>query len=134
MKKVLHIFGCIILLIIAIGIAVYFYVFRQQEIALRLIPNEFEYCGKQISTRDSEYKEIVSWLKKNKDGWVLSFATYVPQQVYRHPAFVVNVIKGGVVVSYKTDSGYPQYAKTIEHGLEMACAKSTINKRLLGTW
>lgn len=91
----------------------------------RFIPEEFTYCGKKIWGSDKEYQEIVSWLKQNKDGWVSSFVTYVPTQVYRHPAFVVNVIEGGVVVSYKTDNGYPQFVKTITHGLNMSCAKNS---------
>jgi hypothetical protein len=62
---------------------------------------------------DSEYKEIKSWLATNQDDWFLSFASYVPRQIYRYPTFVVNVLQGGVAVSYKTDDGYPQYYKSI---------------------
>jgi len=125
MKKALKIIGYFVLCIIVLATAAYLYVFRQQEIEIRLIPNEFTYCGEQIWGKDKEYQEIASWLKNNKNGWVLSFVSYVPQQVYRHPAFVVNVLDGGVVVSYKTDYGYPQYVKTIDHGLNMNCGKNS---------
>jgi hypothetical protein len=125
MKKALKIVGILFLLVAIIFVSAYFYVFREQEIAVRFIPNEFEYCGSKIWGNDEEYKKIVSWLKQNKDGWVLSYVTFVPNMVYRHPAFVVNVIEGGVVVSYKTDYGYPQYVKTIEHGLSTKCARNS---------
>ena len=99
--------------------------FRQQEIEVRYIPNEFSFCGRVISGNDSEYKVIKSWLTTNQNGWILSFASYVPRQIYRHPAFVVNVMQGGVVVSYKTDYGYPQYYKSINHSLELSCESSS---------
>lgn len=115
----------VLLLLIVIAISAYFYIFRQQELAVRFIPNEFEYCGKTISVGDKSYEEIVRWLKKNKNGWVLSYVTYVPRMVYRHPAFIVNVLEDGVVVSYKTDYGYPQYARTVAHSLNTQCAPNS---------
>lgn len=125
MKKALKIIGVITTILVLIGVGACSYIFRQQEIAIRLIPNEFEYCGKKVWGEDKNYQEIVTWLKQNKEGWVLSYATYVPKQVYRHPAFTVNVMEGGVVVSYKTDYGYPQYAKTINHGINLECTSNS---------
>ena len=125
MKKALKVIGYVVLLLALVGVGTYFYIFRQQEIAVDFIPSEFTYCGKQIWGNNKEYQEIVSWLKQNKDGWVISYVTYVPTQVYHHPAFRVNVTEGGVVVSYKTDHDYPQFVKTINHGLNMACAKNS---------
>ena len=125
MKKALKIIGDITTILVLIGAGAYLYLFRQQEIAIRLIPNEFEYCGKKVWGNDKNYQEIVTWLKQNRDGWILSYVTYVPKQVYRHPAFTVNVMEGGVVVSYKTDSGYPQYAKTINHGINLECTSNS---------
>jgi hypothetical protein len=125
MKKSLKFFAYIVLALVTIAVGLYLYTFRQQEIEISLIPNEFSYCGKQISGNENEYQEIVSWLRSNKDGWVLSYVSYVPRQVYSHPAFVVNVMDGGVIVSYMTDYGFAQYAKTIEHGFGMSCAKSS---------
>ena len=124
-KKALKIIGDITTILVLIGAGAYLYLFRQQEIAIRLIPNEFEYCGKKVWGNDKNYQEIVTWLKQNRDGWILSYVTYVPKQVYRHPAFTVNVMEGGVVVSYKTDSGYPQYAKTINHGINLECTSNS---------
>jgi len=115
----------IVLCLLFIGVAIYCYTFRQQEIDVHFVPNEFTYCGKQIWGKDKEYQEIISWLNNNRNGWVLSFVSYVPKQIYRHPAFVVNVLDGGVVVSYKTDYGYPQYVKTIDHGLNLHCDKNS---------
>ena len=125
MKKALKIIGDITTILVLIGAGAYLYLFRQQEIAIRLIPNEFEYCGKKVWGNDKNYEERVTWLKQNRDGWILSYVTYVPKQVYRHPAFTVNVMEGGVVVSYKTDSGYPQYAKTINHGINLECTSNS---------
>ena len=125
MKKALKIIGDITTILVLIGAGAYLYLFRQQEIAIRLILNEFEYCGKKVRGNDKNYQEIVTWLKQNRDGWILSYVTYVPKQVYRHPAFTVNVMEGGVVVSYKTDSGYPQYAKTINHSINLECTSNS---------
>lgn len=125
MNKVLKIIGVIASILLLVGVGTSLYVFRQQEIAIRFIPSEFEYCGKKVWGNDKHYQEIVTWLKKNKDGWVLSYVTYVPKQVYKHPAFNVNVLEGGVVVSYKTDYGYPQYVKTISHGINLECTSNS---------
>ncbi len=125
MKKALKLIGYLAILLLLLGVSAYFYIFRQQEIAVHFIPNEFTYCGKKILGKDKEYQEIVGWLKKNKSGWVASYVTYASKQVYHHPAFVVNVLEGGVVVSYKTDYGYPQLIKTINHGLNMSCKKNS---------
>ena len=125
MKKALKVLSYIFLCLALVIVGIYFYVFREQEIKVNFIPSYFNYCGKQIDSKDSEYKEVVSWLNQNKGGWVLSFVSYIPTQVYRHPAFSVNVLKGGVVVSYKTDYGYPQYEKTINHGLKLVCASNS---------
>ena len=108
-----------------IAACLYFYIFREREIDVGLIPKEFSYCGMQIYGNEKEYQEIVSWLKNNKEGWVLTYVSYVPKQVYRNPAFVVNVMSGGVVVSYKTDYGYPQYVKTTEHDLSLSCVTNS---------
>ena len=121
MKRFLKIVGItIIVLVILISTALLYY-FRKQEIDIGLIPNEFTYCGKQIHGNDKNYREIVSWLKDNKDGWVPSFASYVPNQVYRGNSFNINVLSDAVVVSYKTDYGFPQYIKGVEHGLKLKC-------------
>jgi len=125
MKKVLKIIGVIVVLLICVLASTYLYVFRSQKIDIGLIPNEFEYCGRTVWGSDKEYQEIVKWLKHNKKDWVTSFVSYVPNQVYRHPAFRVNVFKGGVVVSYKTDYGYPQYTKTIDHGISLECTSNS---------
>jgi len=125
MKKAFKVIGYLFLALVLVVVGSFFYVFREQQIEVNFIPNYFSYCGKQIDNKDSEYKEIVSWLNQNRDGWVLSFVSYVPVQVYSHPAFSVNVLKGGVVVSYKTDYGYPQYEKTIKHGLQLACESNS---------
>ena len=107
---------------ILIVVSAFLYIFREQSIDIGLIPNEFAYCGEAIWGNDAEYQKIVSWLKDNKEGWVISLVTFVPKQVYSSPAFNVNVMENSVVVSYKTDYGYPQYVKTIQHDLNNKCA------------
>ena len=121
MKKVLIIGGIVVLSLLIIVAGTYLYIFREQQIDVGLIPNEFSYCGKQIYGNDPNYKEIVAWLNENKDGWVASFVTYAPKQVYRTGAFQVNVLEGAVIVSYKTDYGYPQFIKVVDHKLSKEC-------------
>ena len=125
MKRVLKIASYSILGVVSIVGAGFLYMFRQQAIDVQFIPNEFAYCGDQIWGNDQEYREIVDWLKNNKDGWARSVVTYVPKQVYDSPAFKVNVMDSGVVVSYKTDFGYPQFVKSINHGLRKNCAENS---------
>lgn len=125
MRKVLKNIGIILLLLAFLAVGILLYVFREQGIDISYIPNEFEYCGKDVFGSDKDYQEIVSWLKQNKEGWVLSYASYVPNYIYHNPAFRVNVQKGMVVVSYKTDYGYPQYVKSIKHGLRLNCENNS---------
>ena len=103
--------------------ATYLYVFREQEIRTDFIPQKFEFCGKSISTGDREYDELVKFLTINKGGWVASFVSFAPTQVYNSPAFKVNVMSKQVVVSYKTDEGYPQFVKLIKHDWSSSCAR-----------
>ena len=103
--------------------ATYLYVFRVQEIRTDFIPPKFEFCGKSISKGDQEYDELVKVLTINKGGWVTSFVSFAPTQVYYSPAFKVNVMGKQVVVSYKTNEGYPQFVKLIQHDWLGSCAK-----------
>jgi len=121
MRKFLKIIGYVITPVLLISIVGYLYIFRAQQIDTGLIPNEFNYCGKQIYGNNKNYKEIISWLKNNKSGWVSSFITFVPNHVYHTGAFRVNVLPDVVVVSYKTDYGYPQYVKRGKHSLSIKC-------------
>ena len=125
MNIALKVIGGIIIVVIVSAAAGYLYLLRQQSIDIDLIPNEFTRCGKQIWGNDPEYKEIVQWLKENQDGWVLSFTSYLPRHSYSAPAYKVIFINGGVAVSYKTDYGYPQYAKSVNHGYIKQCATNS---------
>ena len=129
MKTLIKILSYLFGLVLVISFCGYLYIFRDQAIDTSLIPLEFEYCGNQIYGKDESYLEIVDWLKANKDGWVLSFASYVPNHRYYHGAFNVNIHEEAVIVSYKTDYGYPQYIKQGKHDLAMSCSE-TANKRL----
>ena len=119
----MRIFISIVITVILIGIAVYLYIFREQEINLDLIPENFEYCNQTITTEDKEYQEIVKTLKQNKVGWVQSVASYIPKQTYVNDDFTIIVLKNALVVSYKVDGGYKQLVKTITHGLDNTCPK-----------
>jgi|TARA_R110001592_G_scaffold339091_1_gene626596 hypothetical protein len=101
----------------------YLYVFREQDIIVDFIPPQFEFCDKLISKGDAEYDALVLLLNNNKSGWVSSFVSYAPSQVYYSPAFSVNILNSNVVVSYKTDNGFPQLVKKIKHDLGSVCAK-----------
>ena len=91
-KKIIKAVAYVLLGLVLVVAVIYLYMFREQEIDVRLVPSEFEYCGKKIYRSHEEYKKIVSWLNENKEGWVLSFVSFVPNQVYYHPSFRVNVI------------------------------------------
>jgi len=103
--------------------ATYFYVFREQEIRTDFIPPQFEFCGKSISKGDQEYEELIKILTLHKGGWVISFVSFSPTQVYNSPAFKVNVMGKQVVVTYKTDEGYPQFVKLIKYDWSGSCVK-----------
>jgi|GEM_PF-3471903 len=121
MKKTLKVLVCITVILLVTASAIYSYVFREQSINTKLIPNEFTYCGKKIGGKNPEYTKIVAWLKSNNNEWSASFITFEPKQVYWHSAFSVNVLESAVVVSYKTDYGYPQYIKLINHDFDLLC-------------
>jgi len=121
MSKFLKICIYLIIALLVINSVVYLYIFREQEIDVALIPNEFTYCGMKINASNSSYQEIVSWLKENNEGWVTSFVTFIPKQVYQANAFQVNVMENLVVVSYKSDYGYSQFIKKGKHQLSKQC-------------
>jgi len=121
MKKLFKILGYILTTLVIIAIAIYLYFFRAQPIDTGLIPSEFTYCGNQIFGSNEHYQEIVQWLQNNKEDWTLSFVTYAPSHKYYHGAFWVNVHSKAVIVSYKTDYGYPQFVKDGVHDLPTTC-------------
>ena len=121
MKKIAKIAVYIIVALLVVIGSTLLYVFREQEIDLDMLPNEFKYCGKQIYGNDPDYIKIISWLKQNKDGWRLSYASYVRKHVYDGRHFIVSVLDEMVVVSYKTDYGFPQFTKSGQHGLSKSC-------------
>jgi len=103
----------------------YFYIIRSQEIRIDFIPEQFEFCDKNISKGNSDYDEIVRILTHHTGGWTASYTSYAPIRVYYAPAFQVNVIGKQVIVSYKTDAGYPQFIKLIKHNWPKNCTKSS---------
>ncbi|PHS11981.1 MAG: hypothetical protein COA86_18895 [Kangiella sp.] len=122
MNIYLKILGSLILFILALGLAMYFYFFIEQKIEVQYIPKEFRYCEKTITNVDLEYNEIVSWLKKNKEGWSRDWNTPIAGKYYSHPAFSVVVFQGGISVSYKTDNGYPRFIKSANHEFSTSCS------------
>lgn len=125
MKKVLKIIGVLILAVVLIFAAIFLYVFRPQSIDVGLLPQEFQYCDKPIWGADGKYVEIRSWIKSNNEGWRLSYASYNPKLSYSYPSYKIGLLESGVVVSYKTDYGYPQFYKSINHGLSMVCTNGS---------
>ncbi len=128
MKKIIKVTGYLILCFLLIGVGVYLYIFREQQINILLIPNEFTYCGKQIYGNNADYKEIVSWLNNNKNGWVTSYVSFIPKQTYKSASFQVNILDNAVVVAYKTDYGYPQFIKRTDHRMSKKCIKQLTTK------
>jgi len=111
-----------LVLLILIGIIIgYLYFIQGQKIEVDFIPSEFRFCNKIIVRGDAEYKEIVSWLRQNSEGWARDWNTPVAGLVYSYPAFSVVVYKGGVSVSYKTDYGFPRFIKSSNHNLPTVC-------------
>lgn len=108
-------------MIILFTIALYLYIFREQEIQLDLIPERFEYCNQTITTENKAYQEIFELLKHNKGGWVQSVASYIPEQTYMSEYFTVTVLKDALAISFKTESGYKQLVKSIDHELATNC-------------
>ncbi len=121
MSKLAKFFVFGVLVLFVIGTSTVFYFFREQEIDTTLIPNEFRYCGKQIWGNNPEYIKIVAWLRENNGGWTPSFASYTQDHFFDGKHFIVNVLDEMVVVSYKTDHGFPQFTKSGEHGLDKQC-------------
>ena len=117
----MKILGFITISIVTLIVASYLYVFRDQDIRVDYIPQKFEYCGNVIVKGNSEYDEVVKVLMNNRDGWVTSFVSYVPTRVYSSSAFRVNVLGKMVVVSYKTDEGFPQFTKLIKYDWSSTC-------------
>ncbi|QYJ95607.1 hypothetical protein [Shewanella spartinae] len=68
-------------------------------------------------------------LTNHKDGWVASFTSFVPTRVYYSPDFQVNIVGKQVVVSYKTDDGYPQFVKLIKYDWSSVCAKVQLTSK-----
>lgn len=117
MKTLIYILTSLIL----IGIAVYLYIFREQVIDLELVPDHFEYCNQTITTEDKAHQEIFELLEQNKGGWVQSVASYIPEQTYMSEYFTIIVLKNALVISYKTEDGYKQLVKSIDHELVTDC-------------
>ena len=121
MKRILKYIGYFIAVVVLTVAAILGYHFREQEIDVGLIPNEFTYCGSKIYGNNPQYQEITGWLKRNKEGWKKSYVTFVPGREYRSPAFNISVHPEFVVAWYKTDEGYPQFVKSIKNELPISC-------------
>ena len=121
MKRILKVVGYVLAVTALLAVAFLGYHFREQEIDVGLIPNKFSYCAHEIYGSNIHYQEITNWLKKNKAGWNISYASYVAGIEYRSPAFNISVHPNFVVVWYKTDEGYPQFVRSIKHQLPMEC-------------
>lgn len=125
MKKTAKILVYLLLMAIVVSLSGYLYLTRDRAIEVRFIPNEFKYCGKIITSNDPEYKEISTWLYENSNGWRQDWNTLITGLVYSYPAFSVVVFKSGVSVRYKTDSGFPRFIKSVDHGLNIECATNS---------
>ena len=121
MKRILKYIGYFVAAVALFVVAIVGYHFRAQEIDVGLIPNAFTYCGNKIYGSNAQYQEITDWLKRNREGWKKSYASYVPGNEYLSPAFNISVHPEFVVVWYKTDEGYPQFVKSIKSELPISC-------------
>jgi hypothetical protein len=115
-------FGVVILLI-----AAFYMVFFAQKIDPSYLPPQLQYCGKTLRPNDSTYQELASWLAKNQQGWGMSFAKLESENEAKSPirfqssAFWVEIEVDRVIVSYKTDCGFPQFIKYTSHSLPTKC-------------
>lgn len=86
--------------------AVFLYFNWEQEVDFAtLLPDELERCGTQIDQNSKEYIHLETWLKSNQSGWKDTPVTYVPSQTYISPNLSINILVGGVVINYKSESG-----------------------------
>ncbi|WP_045856305.1 hypothetical protein [Teredinibacter purpureus] len=125
MKIIAKILAALLLITVIGVVSGYTYYVRGQKIEIDFMPREFNYCGRVIADIDPEFKEIVNWLRENSEGWSRDWNTQIAGLVYGYPAFSVVVFEGGVSVSYKTDSGYPRFIKSIKHSLKTSCEGSS---------
>jgi hypothetical protein len=115
-------FGVIILLI-----AAFYLVFFAQKIDPKYLPAQLQYCGKTLKPEDTTYQQLASWLAKNRQGWGMSFAKLERDNSkksplrFQSPAFWVEIEADRVIVSYKTDFGFPQFIKYTDHLLPTEC-------------
>ncbi len=121
MKRILKYIGYFVAVVALFVVEIVSYHFRAQEIDVGLIPNEFNYCGSKIYGNNPQYQEISDWLKRNKDEWKKSYASFVPGNEYHSQSFNISVHPDFVVVWYKTDEGYPQFVKSIKSELPLSC-------------
>ena len=124
MRRILKYSAFSLLVVVISG---YLYIFRDQEIELTYFPSYFEHCDTKISGKDHAYLLIREWLTENNDEWVHSFVSFAHGNRYFHPAFKVNILENVVIVSYKTDYGYPQFIKQGKHNLALSCGPQLTN-------
>jgi hypothetical protein len=115
-------FAVVILLITA-----FYLVFFAQKIDPRYLPAQLQHCGNTLQPNDIQYKQLANWLDKNRQGWGMSFAKLKKENNEKNPlrfessAFWVEIEVDRVVVSYKTDFGFPQFIKYTSHSLPIEC-------------
>ncbi len=71
----------------------------------KYLPEKLNFCGSQIDSSDTEYKELEIWLKDNIDNWKGSPASFVLGNVYEGEGIHINVFDDAVIVNFTDENG-----------------------------
>ena len=100
---------------------------REQNINfVEILPENITLCGNEINSSNTEYKEMITWLKNNKNGWVNSLASFIPITIYRASKLSINVMGSVVVINYtKNGKDWHQVVKGKRDNELLAYCKSS---------
>lgn len=71
----------------------------------------------EVDGSDERYLLLDGWISKNRSGWNNDLVTYVDSVVFKSESMKINVIKGMVVINYKSDGEWTQISKKVESDL-----------------
>ena len=76
-----------------------------------IMPDAFEFCGKEIGRADPEYKALWNWFNNNTTGWYESTRQYELETVYMAKTMRVNMTDNKVIVSYAASGVGAQHVR-----------------------
>jgi len=127
MKRFIKVVVWIVVISAVVLTGIFLYWNREQEIDFAaILPDELEHCDRAIGQDNAEYIRLKGWFESNQKGWKNTPASYVPKHTYNSPNLSVNILVGGVVVNYETESGrWSQVVNRTEaDDLSLECQKA----------